>query len=107
VTKNLRDLLLHVALGFGYALLILGVGLLVWVGWLPSMVAFAGLAVFSPTLLSYARESEQARAKRKLLNEQTGKRIRPGDVRYWSGHRTAECLAVTAGALLALLVLAL
>ena len=59
----------------------------------------AALAIFWPALLGYARESEQARTKRKAAEAMTGKRIRPGAFWHWSAHRLREWLAWPAGAL--------
>lgn len=62
----------------------------------------AVMALFWPTLLSWSRESEQAREKRQAHNALTGRRIRPSDVRYWSAHKWREFLAFPLGALVAI-----
>lgn len=67
----------------------------------------AVLALFWPTLLSWARESEQARASRERLSLRIGRRVRPGDVREWSAHKWSEFLSFTAGACAAVGVYAL
>ena len=59
------------------------------------------LAIFWPTLLGYARETEQSRTGRKRREISTGRSIRPGDVRHWSLHRWGEWLVWPLGALLA------
>lgn len=61
----------------------------------------AVLALFWPTLLGYARESEQARAMRKRLEIRTGRRVRPGAFWHWSKHRVSEWLAWFVGAVCA------
>jgi hypothetical protein len=58
------------------------------------------LAVLMPLILGWARESEQARSKRKAYEAMTGKTYHPGDIRQWSSHRVNEAAAWPVGALL-------
>jgi hypothetical protein len=61
----------------------------------------AVMAIWWALLVSYCRESEQARAKRLRDGILTGHRYRPGDPRGFSAHRWRELLAFPAGALVA------
>ena len=90
MSKNSTDWLLHFVGGGVLAALELAVTGNAW------------LAVFWPTLISFARESEQARLSRKSLEAMTGRRYHPSDIRQWGNHKISEFLAFTAGALFAL-----
>lgn len=92
------DNLLHFFGGGLYAAAILGLGTYFHA----PPVYSAILAVFDPMLLGFARESEQARTKRRAYEAMTGQRFHPSDIRHWSSHKWGEWLAWVAGALLVL-----
>lgn len=86
MTSRQKDFWLHVLGG------VLLSGLTLW--WTGSLMA----SFLWPTILGYARETEQWREQAERLSIVVAFRVSPGDPRYWSDHKMLEFVAWPIGA---------